>query len=258
MQPPAEFSIAGVKINAIRVQDLVEIVGDWIARGRKEYVVLTGAHGVVEMQTDDELRDINNRAGLVTPDGMPVVWIGRLKGHRTIEKVYAPSIMRALFAHGVGRQVRHYLYGGVEGVAETLKTRLEDEYPGIRIVGSYCPPFRPLAADEVRSLAQSINAAAPHIVWVGLGCPKQERWMHQFRPLLDANALIGVGAGFDFLSGRVRLAPRWIQNSGFEWAFRTLHDPRRLLKRYARVVPRFMYYGGQECLKELAARLAGK
>lgn len=258
MQPPAEFYVAGVKINAIQVKDLVEIVGDWIACGRKEYVVLTGAHGVVEMQEDAELRDINNRAALVTPDGMPVVWIGKLKGHRAIEKVYAPTIMRALFADGVARQVRHFFYGGAEGVAEALKARMEDEYPGLRIVGCLCPPFRPLAADEVRSLAQTINAAAPHIVWVGLGCPKQERWMHQFRPLLDANTLIGVGAGFDFLSGRVRLAPRWIQNSGLEWAFRTLHDPRRLLKRYARVVPRFMVYGAQECLRELAGRIVGK
>jgi N-acetylglucosaminyldiphosphoundecaprenol N-acetyl-beta-D-mannosaminyltransferase len=255
MQPPAEFYVAGVKINAIRIGDLVATVNDWIACGRKEYVVLTGAHGIVEMQANAELRDVNNRAALVTPDGMPVVWLGRLKGHREMEKVYAPTIMRALFADGVARQVRHYLYGGVEGVAETLKARLEADYPGIRIVGTHCPPFRQLDADEVRPLADAINAAAPDIVWVGLGCPKQERWMHQFRPLLDANVLVGVGAGFDFLSGRVRLAPRWIQESGLEWAFRTLHDPRRLLKRYARVVPRFMYLGGRECLKELAARL---
>jgi N-acetylglucosaminyldiphosphoundecaprenol N-acetyl-beta-D-mannosaminyltransferase len=258
MEPPAEFQIAGVKINAIRVRDLVAIVNRFIDTGQREYVVLTGAHGIVEMQADAELRLINNQAALVTPDGMPVVWIGRLKGHREMEKVYAPTIMRAMFADGVAREVRHYLYGGVEGVAETLKTRLAGDYPGVRIVGTYCPPFRPLAPDEVRSLAAAINAATPHIVWVGLGCPKQERWMHQFRPLLDANALIGVGAGFDFLAGRVPLARPWIQNSGLEWAYRTLKDPKRLLKRYARVVPRFMYYGGKECLKELAARASGK
>lgn len=254
MELPAEFQIAGVKINAIRVQDLVAIVNHWIDGGQREYVVLTGAHGIVEMQADEELRRINNQAALVTPDGMPVVWIGKLKGHRGIEKVYAPTIMRAMFKDGVARGARHYLYGGVEGVAETLQARLTGEYPGIRVVGAHCPPFHPLAPDEVQSVAEAINAAAPHIVWVGLGCPKQERWMHQFRPLLNANALIGVGAGFDFLSGKVPLAPRWIQNSGFEWAFRTIQDPRRLLKRYARVVPRFMYYGGRECLKELAAR----
>lgn len=258
MKQPAEFQIAGVKINAIRVPDLVAIVNRWIDAGQREYVVLTGAHGIVEMQAHEELRHINNHAALVTPDGMPVVWIGRLKGHREIEKVYAPTIMRAMFADGVAREVRHYLYGGVEGVAEALKARLMGHYPGIRIVGTYCPPFRPLFPDEVRSIADAINAAKPHIVWVGLGCPKQERWMHQFRPLIGANALIGVGAGFDFLAGRVALAPTWIQNSGLEWAYRTLQDPKRLLKRYARVIPRFMYYGGRECLKELAARASGK
>ncbi len=257
MPAPAEFHIAGVKINAIRVADLVSIVNGWIADGRREYVVLTGAHGIVEMQGDAELRAINNRAALVTPDGMPVVWIGKLKGHREMEKVYAPGIMRALFRDGIVRGTRHYLYGGVPGVAETLKARLEAEHPGIRIVGTYCPPFRALDPDEVGTIAEAINATAAHIVWVGLGCPKQERWMDQFRPLLTANVLIGVGAGFDFLSGRVPLAPPWIQNSGFEWAYRTLQNPRRLLKRYARVVPRFMYHGGKECLKELAARVRG-
>ncbi len=257
MPAPAEFHIAGVRINAIRVADLVSIVNGWIADSRREYVVLTGAHGIVEMQSDAELRAINNRAALVTPDGMPVVWIGKLKGHRAIEKVYAPDIMRALFGDGVARATRHYLYGGVAGVAEALKARLEAEHPGIRIVGTCCPPFHALTPDEVRTTAEAINAAAPHIVWVGLGCPKQERWMDQFRALLAANALIGVGAGFDFLSGRVPLAPRWIQRSGFEWAYRTLQDPRRLLTRYARVVPRFMYHGGKECLKELAARVRG-
>jgi N-acetylglucosaminyldiphosphoundecaprenol N-acetyl-beta-D-mannosaminyltransferase len=258
MEAPAEFRIAGVKISVLRVPDLVAIVNRWIDKGQREYVVLTGAHGIVEMQKDAELRDINNQAALVTPDGMPVVWIGKLKGHKNLEKVYAPTIMRAMFADGVSHDVRHYLYGGAEGVAETLKATLERDHPGVRIVGTYCPPFRPLASDEVRSIAKTINEARPHVVWVGLGCPKQERWMHQFRPLLDANALIGVGAGFDFLAGRVRLAPPWIQSSGFEWAYRTLQDPRRLLKRYARVVPSFVYYGGRECLKELALRASGR
>jgi N-acetylglucosaminyldiphosphoundecaprenol N-acetyl-beta-D-mannosaminyltransferase len=248
MPQPAEFRIAGVKINALRNVDLVEIVDDWIRSGKREYVVLTGAHGVVEMQGDPELKEINNRAALVTPDGMPVVWVGKLKGHRNIEKVYAPTIMDALYSAGVAKHHGHFLYGGAEGVADLLKSKLEAAYPGIRIVGTHCPPFRPLRPEEVRAVADTINTAKPEIVWVGLGCPKQERWMHQFRPLLNAPVLIGVGAGFDFLAGRAPLAPKWIQNSGFEWLFRIFFEPRRLLRRYSRVVPLFLYYAAREFL----------
>jgi N-acetylglucosaminyldiphosphoundecaprenol N-acetyl-beta-D-mannosaminyltransferase len=235
------FFIAGVRIHALRVSDVVSTIGEWIVSRRRDYIVLTGAHGVVEMQSDKELLAINNRAGLTTPDGMPVVWLGRLKGHRRIEKVYAPDIMAETFKFGVSRGYRHFLYGGNEGVAEALARSLEGRYPGIKIVGTYCPPFRPLDDREVAGIARTIDDADPHIVWVGIGCPKQERWMQRFRPLLHAPVLVGVGAGFDFLSGRKPLAPRWIQKSGFEWLYRTLSEPRRLGPRYARVVPVFLY-----------------
>lgn len=235
------FEVAGVRINAMRVPDVVDVIDAWIRDGRRDYIVLTGAHGVVEMQHDDELRRINNAAGLTTPDGMPIVWLGRLAGHREIEKVYAPDIMNAVFEVSPARGYRHFLYGGKEGVADELATRLRDAYPGIQIVGTWCPPFRALTDDEVTTVAAQINASAADVVWCGLGCPKQERWMATFRPLLDAAALVGVGAGFDFLSGHAPLAPRWIQRSGFEWLFRLASEPRRLWPRYSRVVPWFLY-----------------
>ena len=247
MSPP-EFYVSGVRINAIRVADVVSTVDEWIAAGRRDFIVLTGAHGVVEMQRDEELRRINNRAGLTTPDGMPVVWIGRLKGHAGIEKVYAPDIMHAAFDHGVAKRHRHFLYGGDEGVANALRGTLEERYPGIRVVGTHCPPFRPLAADEEQQIADEINAADPDVVWVGIGCPKQERWMNRFRPLLNAPVLIGVGAGFDFLAGRKPLAPRWIQRSGFEWLYRMMSEPKRLWPRYSRVVPLFIYFAVRDWL----------
>ncbi|HEX5475774.1 MAG TPA: WecB/TagA/CpsF family glycosyltransferase [Vicinamibacterales bacterium] len=255
--PLPEFFLSGVRIHAIRVADVVATVDDWIASRRVEYVVLTGAHGVVEMQSDAELRAINNRAGLTTPDGMSVVWMGRLKGHAAIEKVYAPDIMTALFEHGVSRGYRHFLYGGDPGVAEALRAVLERRYPGIHVTGTYCPPFRPLEGHEVDDIAAAIEAAAPDIVWVGIGCPKQERWMARFRPLLQAPVLIGVGAGFDFLAGRKPLAPRWIQRSGFEWLYRLLSEPRRLWPRYSRVVPRFLYIAVRDRLGVQDARRVG-
>jgi N-acetylglucosaminyldiphosphoundecaprenol N-acetyl-beta-D-mannosaminyltransferase len=239
--PPAEFFVAGVRIHAIRVGDVVTTVDQWISSRRLDFIVLTGAHGIVEMQSDRELLAINNRAGLTTPDGMPVVWLGRAKGHSNIEKVYAPDIMSAVFQSGLSRGYRHFFYGGQPGVADALADRLRQRYTGIQVAGTYCPPFRPLDEGDVEMISDLINAANPQIVWVGLGCPKQEHWMSRFRTRLKAPVLIGVGAGFDFLSGRKPLAPRWIQRSGFEWLYRTLSEPRRLGRRYARVVPYFLY-----------------
>jgi N-acetylglucosaminyldiphosphoundecaprenol N-acetyl-beta-D-mannosaminyltransferase len=247
------FAIGGVRIDAIRLADAIETIDAWVRERRRDYVVLTGAHGVVEMQRDEELRAINNAAGLVTPDGMSVVWVGRLRGFRQIEKVYAPDLMRGVFAHGVQRGYRHFLYGGDEGVADLLAGKLRAAYTGIDVVGTHCPPFRPLTEEETADVAAGINASRADIVWVGIGCPKQERWMARFRPLLDASVLVGVGAGFDFLAGAKAEAPAWIKYSGFEWLFRLAFEPRRLWPRYSEVVPGFL----RLALAEELTRLAG-
>jgi N-acetylglucosaminyldiphosphoundecaprenol N-acetyl-beta-D-mannosaminyltransferase len=243
------FEVAGVAIDAVTLRETVDLIDSWIQQGRRDYIVLTGAHGVVEMQDDPELREINNRAGLITPDGMPVVWLGRARGFARTEKVYAPGIMNLEFELGVLRGHRHYLYGGKPGVAERLAARLRSRFPGIQIAGLHCPPFRPLTEAEEQQLVQEIDGSGAHIVWCGLGCPKQEKWMARFRPWLAAPVLIGVGAGFDFLSGDKPLAPRWIQSSGLEWAYRALSEPRRLGPRYAKVVPRFLYHVAADSLR---------
>lgn len=234
------FRVLGVRIDAIRVRDVPEIVGAWIRDATRSYVVLTGAHGVVEMQEDPELHRINEEAGLVTPDGMSVVWVGRLRGHRNVEKVYAPDVMAAVFEAGVAEGWRHYLYGGGPGVADRLAERMRDRHPGLAIAGTFTPPFRPLTETETNDVVEDIDRSRAHVVWCGLGCPKQERWMASFRPRLRAPVLIGVGAGFDFLAGIKPLAPRWVQRSGFEWLYRLASEPRRLWPRYSRVVPRFL------------------
>ncbi|MCB0490373.1 MAG: WecB/TagA/CpsF family glycosyltransferase [Cyclobacteriaceae bacterium] len=212
----------------------------WIQTGLQDYVVLTGAHGIVEMQSDRELMMINNKAGLVTPDGMPEVWLGRLKGHKSIAKVYAPDIMNLFFSISPSKGYRHFLYGGKPGIAQKLADVLRERFRGIQIVGLYCPPFRALTADEESHVVNLINESKPDVVWCGLGCPKQEKWMHQFRDKLDAPVLIGVGAGFDFLTGEKPHAPRWIINSGFEWLYRMMSEPKRLWRRYLYVVPLFI------------------
>lgn len=234
------FDLFGVSISAVTVARTIEIMDSWIRAGHRDYVILTGAHGVVEMQDDTELRSINNRSGLTTPDGMPVVWWGRAKGFEDIGKVYAPDILRAMSERSAACGYRNYFYGGAEGVADKVAENLAAAYPGLRVVGSCSPPFRELEKEEEQELAHKINRAAPDIVWVGLGCPKQERWIARNRDWLDAPVVIGVGAGFDFLAGTVRQAPRWIQRSGLEWLFRLLCEPARLWSRYSRVVPRFL------------------
>jgi N-acetylglucosaminyldiphosphoundecaprenol N-acetyl-beta-D-mannosaminyltransferase len=235
------FYVLGVRIDAVNFSSLLEFVKEAIEKKRKTYIVLTGAHGIVEMQKDKQLLRINNQAGLVTPDGMPEVWLGKLKGYKNIQKLCASNIMQKIFCESEHTGYRHFMYGGNEGVAQILAKVLKIQYPKISIVGTYSPPFRPLTIDEEIKISKQINASGANIVWCGLGCPKQEKWMSKFRPHLDAPILIGVGAGFDFLSGEKPLAPKFIQYSGFEWLYRLASDPKRLWKRYFRVVPKFIY-----------------
>jgi len=234
------FAILGVKINELTLAETIDVINYWVENKLKNYVVLTGAHGIMEMQDDPELLQINNCAGLVTPDGMPEVWIGKLKGFKNIGKVYAPEIMMEIYKKGCEKKYRHFLYGGKEGVAEKLAKVIEEKYPGNKVTGYYCPPFRQLTVEEKQSVIKKINDSKADIVWCGLGCPKQERWMNEFRPLVNPSVLIGVGAGFDFLTGEKPLAPYWITRSGFEWFYRIFSDPKRLIRRYGKIVPRFI------------------
>ena len=239
--PLESFPILGVRIDALTREKTLAVMDHWIRTKQRDYIVLTGAHGIVHMQDDPGVREINNRAGLVTPDGMPEVWLGRLAGHEDIEKVSAPDIMVRTFEASHERGYRHFFYGGKEGVADKLSGVLRESYAGIEIVGTCTPPFRPLTEREVADISATINRSEADVVWCGLGCPKQETWMDQFRPLLDAPVLIGVGAGFDFLSGEKPLAPKWIHQSGLEWLFRMMSEPKRLVPRYSTVVPRFIW-----------------
>jgi len=236
-----KYHILGIKIDAINHDILLKTFRHWINKREKKYVVLTGVHGIIEMQNDFKLKQINNNSDLTTPDGMPTVWIGKLKGYKHIEKVYAPDIMLNVFKDGVDKGYRHFFYGGKDGVAENLKNEIEKLFPGIKIVGTYCPPFRDITLEEEKDIVMQIEKSKADIVWVGLGCPKQENWVAHFRPLLTVPVLIGVGAGFDFLSGEKPLASNFLKNSGFEWFFRLLSDPKRLWPRYSRIVPKFIY-----------------
>ena len=234
------FNVLGVGVSAIDMPATLRMIGAWIASGDRQYVCITGVNGIMVAQKDQGLRETYNAAGMVTPDGMPLVWIGRLIG-RAIDRVYGPDVLLAACEQSIAMGWRHYFYGGSAGVPELLARKLQERYPGLHVVGTYSPPFRALTPDEEAEVLGRINDAGADIVWVGIGTPKQERWMGAMRSRLHAPVLVGIGAGFDFHAGLKRQAPRWMQRAGLEWFFRLLQEPTRLWHRYLVYNPLFLW-----------------
>lgn len=236
----ARVDVLGVGISLVDPPAAVEEISRWITHGLRRYVCVTGVHGVMEAQRDPELARVHNRSGLTTPDGMPMVWAARHAGAEHVARVYGPDLMLALCRRAAERGWRCYLYGATDDVLDRLRRNLTGRFPRLQIVGAYSPPFRELTPDEDRAVVGAINDARPDIVWVGLSTPKQERWMAAHVDRVDAHVLIGVGAAFDIHAGTLRQAPRWMQRSGLEWLFRLGCEPRRLWRRYAVNIPRFL------------------
>ena len=240
--PVPRVDILGVGISVLNLDSAIKaITAACENSSHLGYVTITGVHGVMESQDDEELKAIHNNSFLSTPDGMPMVWIGKYAhGHQHMDRVYGPELMDEIFRRTEGTGIRHYFYGGADGVAEELKTCLLRRYPGSEIVGTYTPPFRPLNESEEEDLISQLDESKPHLIWVGLSTPKQERFMAAFidkyphlnKTWNNGTTLLGVGAAFDFLSYQVKQAPYWVQRSGFEWLYRVFQEPKRLLKRY--------------------------
>jgi len=235
MAQPPRYNVLGVGVSAIDMDRAREAILTACERPHSGYVCCATAHGLTEACADPELRRIYNSSCLTTPDGMPLVWLGP----PGTQRVYGPDLMLAVCDAGRAVGLRHFLLGGAPGVAEVLRGKLVARFPRIEIVGTLAPPFRKMNPEEFNALKTDISRTRPHIVWVGLGSPKQERFMAAHANDLDCSLLIGVGAAFDFHTGRVRQAPRWIQRSGFEWLFRLLTEPRRLGPRYLKTNPLF-------------------
>jgi N-acetylglucosaminyldiphosphoundecaprenol N-acetyl-beta-D-mannosaminyltransferase len=231
--------ILGVGVSPINMDDGIATIERWISERSRNYVCITGVHGVMESRRNQRLRRIHNEAGMVTPDGMPLVWLSRLLGKHRTERVYGPDLMRKMTAVSSQRGYRQFYYGGSEGVADKLKQALVNAHPNLEVAGTLCPPFRELTLDEDRADIDTINMARPDIIWVGLSTPKQEFWMARHLGRIEAPVMVGVGAAFDFLAGTKRQAPRWMQRNGLEWLFRLCSEPRRLWRRYAYIVPGF-------------------
>ena len=226
----SDYKVLGVRVNAVQIPDVVETLCRWIhERGSSRFVAVTGMHGVMEARQSAEFHRILSDADLVVPDGMPLVWVGRSCGLNLRRRVYGPELMETFLRETKGAY-RHFFYGGSEGVADQLARVLQSRFD-IQVAGTWCPPFRPLSPAEDNEIAALIEETKPDVLWVGLSTPKQERWMHAHRNL-NVPVMIGVGAAFDFHTGRAIQAPVWMRENGLEWLFRLLSEPRRLWRRY--------------------------
>jgi N-acetylglucosaminyldiphosphoundecaprenol N-acetyl-beta-D-mannosaminyltransferase len=234
------FNILGVGVSALNLRLAAEMIDGWIHDDRREYVCITGVHGIIESRRDPAVRGIHNAAALVTPDGMPLVWLLRLAGHLNAGRVYGPDLMLLVLERSISQGFTHFLYGASEATLLQLQPRLTMRFPALRIVGAISPPFHTLTPAEDSETVAAINRVNPDIVWVGLSTPKQEIWMAEHRARLNARVLLGVGAAFDFHAGQLRQAPTCMQHWGLEWLFRLYQEPRRLWRRYLYNNPRFV------------------
>jgi N-acetylglucosaminyldiphosphoundecaprenol N-acetyl-beta-D-mannosaminyltransferase len=240
IEPIPRLNILGVGISVLTLPQAVAQISGWIEQPARQYVSVCTVHTVMECQRDEMMRRAVNGAGLATPDGMPLVWLGRQQGQGQVGRVYGPDLMLAMCEASLTRGHKHYFYGGAAGIPERLAETLQQRFPGLQVAGAYSPPFKPLSPAAEAEIAANINQTGPDIIWVGLGTPKQDLWMFRQRPHLTAPVLIGVGAAFDFHTGHIPQAPRWMQRSGLEWLFRLIQEPGRLWYRYLVYNPLFV------------------
>ena len=239
--PPATVEVLGVPLGVIDYQRTLEWIDATVAERQRGYVCVCNVHTVMASREDAELRAALLASSLNVPDGQPLVWAMNALGCSLTDRVYGPELMARACERAASTSRRFYLYGGRDqGALAQLGLNLRQRFPGVRIVGGCSPPFRPLTGEEQAAITAEINESEADVVWVGIGVPKQEKWMATMRPQLEAPVLIGVGAAFDFHAGLVPQAPPWLQSAGLEWAYRLAHEPRRLWRRYLRYNPRFV------------------
>ena len=231
--------ILNMHVDVTSYPEATEKVVRWANEGHPRYVCAANVHMVMESHDDPHFQEIVNKADLVTPDGVPLVWALKLLGVPDASRVYGPDLTLHVCKMAAEQSIPIGLYGGTTTSLEDFNQFLSKNYPGIKIACKIAPPFRPLTPEEDKKYVNEINNSGARILFVGIGCPKQEKWMAEHKDRLNA-VMLGVGAAFDFHTGRVRQAPSWMQQNGLEWLFRLLMEPKRLWKRYAKHNPRFV------------------
>jgi N-acetylglucosaminyldiphosphoundecaprenol N-acetyl-beta-D-mannosaminyltransferase len=241
LSPQHSESVLGVPLALTDYDRTLDWIDRAVAARHRGYICVANTHTVAAAAEDAELRAALLGADLNVPDGQPLVWALGLLGHRLGDRVYGPDLMDRACERATASGLGFYLYGGRnQGALAQLARNLRLRHPGLRIVGGHVPPFRALTPEEERDVAADIRRSGADVVWVGIGVPKQEKWMARMRPRLDAPVLVGVGAAFDFHAGLIAQAPEWMQRLGLEWLFRLIQEPRRLWRRYLRYNPRFV------------------
>lgn len=248
--PRSTIEILGSKVDRVTTESAIARIEGWIAdpAQRPRFAVVTGFHGLWVGHQDPGFRAILDQADLFCPDGIAAVWLSRLRGDPLPGRVPGAELMAAYFARANEKGYSSFFYGDTDETLTALRGRLEARYPGHRVAGVYSPPFRALTAGEDDEIVDMINRSDADLLWVGLGLPKQERWIHAHLDRLKVPVTVGVGAAFGFLSGKVSRVPPWIGNSGFEWVWRFLAEPRKLWRRDLIDGPRFIYHGVRESL----------
>ena len=231
MEELQHCEILKTNINVTNMSDTIKYIGGHLDDLRGKYICVSNVHTTVMSYENEEYRKIQNGAAMALPDGAPLSSYSRRKGYKQAQRVTGPDLMLELFAISKEKGYRHYFYGATEETLQSMKEVLERDYPGIQIAGMYAPPFRALPPQEDAQIVAKINESRPDFIWIGLGAPKQEEWMYQHMGQLQG-VLIGVGAGFDYLAGYIKRAPRWMQRMSLEWLYRLLQDPKRLWRRY--------------------------
>lgn len=236
LESEKRFPFAGIQFYSGTTESVVKIIHTWILQEARTYVCVTGVHGVAMTDQDKGILRAHTHATLVVPDGMPIVWVGRLSGYSSTHRIYGPDLMLSVCRMAEQKNYHIYLYGTTQRTLVALRKELLGRYPRLIICGEYAPPFGHITMSERQRIIRSINHSGAQIVFVGLSTPKQEVWMHDFRPEIHANVLIGVGAAFDFISNTKHQAPLWMRQSGTEWMFRLIQEPARLWRRYINAV----------------------
>lgn len=223
--------ILGATVDAVDLELALEMIAARLRGGPKGYVCAVGVHGILEALRDRAVADALANAAICLPDGTPTVWVGRSQGWKRMNHVTGPAVMREIFRRREFLRYTHFFYGGAPGVANELAKRFCAENPHTKVVGTYTPPFRDLTDTEMDSLVEKINRCKPDILWIGIGTPRQDLLMRRLLPRLDVRLIFGVGAAFDFFTGRIRLCPEWMKRAGLHWLHRLAQDPKRLWRR---------------------------
>lgn len=246
-------NVLGVKVNSTTYTSTLKSIDKWVKTYARKYICVSNVHSIMECQKDPRLLKGVNNAAIVTADGMPLVWLSNLYG-RKAERVYGPTLTLKLCNLAEKKGYKVFFLGGRKGISKKLSKKLKKMYPNMKVVGLMETQDLPLNKSDNKKIVNSINKLDPQIVFVGMGCPTQERWMIDNRTQLKPNVLLGVGAAFDFIGGRVKQAPSWMQNGGMEWLYRLSQDPKRLWKRYTIMNAQFVYLVTRQILTTLLSK----